>query len=473
MLVGGPVPGGEQWAVGDADRRAVEDGAEVEREPGSAGVVAAGGIHEQDVGRSGQSPDGRLQQRPLAERQQSSLVARAGGPRDDHALLADGGAGPRSVARRARPHGAALEADEACCDALRRRAPRRGIGTREPFLLGDQLLRRARPGAHSSHTGGVRLALAGDTMLGRKVAEALESTPPDSVVDPAVIEAASEADLFVLNLECCISERGERWPDPRKPFFFRAPPQATEVLALLGVDCVTLANNHALDFGRDALLDTFEHLRAAGIAWVGAGPDRAIARTPAVLAVTGFRLAVVAVTDHPADYAAGDDEPGVAYADLRAEPPRWLVDAVASMDADAVLVTPHWGPNMTTEPSAEARAAATCLLDAGATLVAGHSAHVFHGVEGRTLYDLGDFLDDYRVDPELRNDLGLLFLVTLEREGPTRLEALPLKLDFCRTRLADGEDAAWIRNRFQTACAALGTDVRWEDGRLVVSPFGG
>src|SRR5207244_9711522 len=129
--------------------------------------------------------------------------------------------------------------------------------------------------------------------------------------------AAREADLFVLNLECCISERGERWPDPRKPFFFRAPPRATATLAHLGVDCVTLANNHALDFGPQALLDTFDHLRAAGIACVGAGPDAAAARAPVVLEARGFRLAVVAASDHPAESAAAEDQPGIAFADLR------------------------------------------------------------------------------------------------------------------------------------------------------------
>ena len=92
-----------------------------------------------------------------------------------------------------------------------------------------------------------------------------------------------------------------------------------------------------------------------------------------------------------------------------------------------------------------------------------------HGVAGRVLYDLGDFLDDYRVDPRLRNDLGLLFLVTLDRRGPIRLEALPLKLEFCHTRLAAGEDAAWIRGRFRAACATLGTTVEDEAGRLTIS----
>jgi poly-gamma-glutamate capsule biosynthesis protein CapA/YwtB (metallophosphatase superfamily) len=316
----------------------------------------------------------------------------------------------------------------------------------------------------------MKLALAGDTMLGRSVAGAISELRalPD-LVSEHVIEAVREADLFLLNLECCVSERGELWPDPRKPFFFRAPPRAVELLAELGVDCVTLANNHALDYGRAALLDTFEHLERAGIAYVGAGADEVRARAPVLLEAAGFRLGVVALTDHPRDYAAGPGEAGVAYGNLGREPaPAWVRDALAAMSADAKLVTPHWGPNMTRRPVAHVRAAAAALVEAGATLVAGHSAHVFHGIAGAVLYDLGDFLDDYRVDPLLRNDLGLLWLVDLERDGPRRLEAMPLKLDYCHTRVADGDDRLWIAHRLRGACAELGTDVREEAGRLVV-----
>jgi poly-gamma-glutamate synthesis protein (capsule biosynthesis protein) len=133
-------------------------------------------------------------------------------------------------------------------------------------------------------------------------------------------------------------------------------------------------------------------------------------------------------------------------------------------EADAVLVTPHWGPNMTSEPPRYVQRAAHALLDAGATIVAGHSAHVFHGVAPRVLYDLGDFVDDYAVDRRLRNDLGLLFLVDLADD---RLEAIPLKLEFALTRLARDDDAAWIRRRFTQACAAFGTAVAEENGRLV------
>ncbi|HEX9376924.1 MAG TPA: CapA family protein [Actinomycetota bacterium] len=325
---------------------------------------------------------------------------------------------------------------------------------------------------------GVTLALAGDTMLGRGVAAALDTVRPESLVAREVVEVAREADLFVLNLECCISDRGDPWPAADKPFFFRAPPAAVGTLHHLGVSCVTLANNHALDFGEGALLDTRRHLENAGIAAIGAGMDEEAARRPTVLTANGFRLGLVGVTDHPADFAASPERPGVAYADLRTGVPEWLTDTVGGLESDAVLVTPHWGPNMARSPVAHVRRAAPVLRDAGATLIAGHSAHVFQGVETSTrddravatIFDLGDFLDDYAVDPELRNDLGLLWLVALDERGVSRIEAVPLRLEHCFTRIADADEAGWILRRFHTACGELGTETSVRRGRLLVEP---
>jgi poly-gamma-glutamate capsule biosynthesis protein CapA/YwtB (metallophosphatase superfamily) len=299
----------------------------------------------------------------------------------------------------------------------------------------------------------MRLALAGDTMLGRKVGEVLTREAPQSLVDPAIVELTRDADLFVVNLECCISERGGPMP---KTFTFRAPPAAVETLVHLGVGCVTLANNHALDYGTDALLDTFAHLSAAGIAWAGAGENVDEARAATVVG----GLPIVAFCDHERGFAAGPDRPGIAYAQ---GVPGWVRE-----QARGALVCPHWGPNMAGAPVAHVRAAARGLRDAGAALVAGTSAHVFQGVEGNVLYDLGDFLDDYAVDDVLRNDLGLLFFVELDEDGPRRIEAVPLKLDFCFTGLARDDDAAWILRRFSDACSALGTEVTDHGDRLSV-----
>lgn len=315
----------------------------------------------------------------------------------------------------------------------------------------------------------VTVGLAGDTMLGRRVASWLGVVGPHQLFSEDIRAILRSADLVVLNLECCVSRRGRPWPG--RVFHFRAPPQAAETLRWLGVHCVTLANNHALDFGAAALTDTLTHLHRMGIRTVGAGSDEAAARHPVVLAAGGSRVAVLGVTDHPAEYAATGDRAGVAYADLHHGTPDWLVTAIQRLhgEADIVVVTPHWGPNMTNAPVPHVRAAATALTEAGATLVAGHSAHVFHGVAGSVLYDLGDFIDDYAVHPWLRNNLGLLFLVTLDSHGPIRLEAVPLALETAYTRQATDEEHAWIADRFTTACAVLGTEVTQHSNRLIIT----
>jgi poly-gamma-glutamate capsule biosynthesis protein CapA/YwtB (metallophosphatase superfamily) len=312
------------------------------------------------------------------------------------------------------------------------------------------------------------VALAGDTMLGRNVAERFADRG-HGFLAAEVQEIASEAALFVANLECCISDRGERVREPGKPFFFRAPPAAAEWLAATGVSCVTLANNHVLDFGAEALMDTVEHLRAAGVATAGAGTDEAVARAPVTLEREGTRVRIVAVGDHPASYAAAPGRPGIAFADLAAAPvPSWLLEASApGEDADVTIVSAHWGPNMRADPLPYVRRAAAALEDAGATLVAGHSAHVPQGRGGRTLFDLGDFIDDYAVDPDLRNDLGLLWLVTLGADGPERVEGVPLRLEFTHTRLADADETALLHARLRDRCAAVGSTVRMDGDRFL------
>ncbi|MEU8344219.1 CapA family protein [Spirillospora sp. NPDC048832] len=315
----------------------------------------------------------------------------------------------------------------------------------------------------------ITMALAGDTMLGRGVGAQIEASGPHGLFSGGVRDAFAEADLALLNLECCVSERGRPWDAPGKPFHFRAPPAAVDALAELGVDCVTLANNHALDYGADALADTLDLLGQAGIETVGAGEDLAAARAPAVLEARGKRVAVVGVTDHPADFAAGPDRPGVAFTDLRQGIPDDLERRIRELReaGGTVFAMPHWGPNMTAEPLPYVRRAARGLVDAGASLVAGSSAHVFHGVAPPVVFDMGDFIDDYIVDPMLRNDLGLLFLVTLDEGGPSRVEAVPLRLGFARTECAEGADHAWITERFTAACRAFGTRVEVRGGRLV------
>jgi poly-gamma-glutamate capsule biosynthesis protein CapA/YwtB (metallophosphatase superfamily) len=312
------------------------------------------------------------------------------------------------------------------------------------------------------------IGLLGDVMLGRSVAAALTREEPDELWAPGLRNLLAGCDLVVCNLECCVSDRGAPTSlVSGKPFFFRAPPPAVHTLDAAGVGAVGLANNHALDFGPDALLDTLRHLDAAAIAAAGAGRDAGDACRGLVVDADGVRLGLVAVSDHPAEYAAGPSSPGIAHADLSRKLPAWLTRELAELRerADVVIAFPHWGPNMSTVPERWQRARARDMLEAGADLVAGHSAHVFHGVErrprGLVLYDLGDALDDYAVDAQLRNDLGVLAL--WNPEGAPELELVGLRLHFCRTGLAAGADADWIESRLERACSELGTGIERVD----------
>src|SRR5918996_1359314 len=121
---------------------------------------------------------------------------------------------------------------------------------------------------------------------GRTGGERLTTERAEGLWWPAVRDILGDCDAVVCNLECCISERGRRTRAIRgKPFFFRGPPAAVTSLTAIGVSVAGLANNHALDFGPEALLDTLSHLRGAGITTVGAGPDDHSARRGEVVSV--------------------------------------------------------------------------------------------------------------------------------------------------------------------------------------------
>ena len=310
------------------------------------------------------------------------------------------------------------------------------------------------------------LALAGDVMLGRLVNESLAR---GAVGRPwgDVLAHLRAADLFFVNLECALTSRTERWTDGQyKPFYFRADPAAgVAALRAAGVDFASVANNHIADFGLEGLRDTIEALDRAGIAHAGAGRDAASARAPARLTANGTRISVVAFADYPVAWRAGEASPGINYAPVSLEPEpfdnvaRQL--ALAREGADLVVCSIHWGPNMRATPTLEFRAFAHRVIDAGADIFWGHSAHVVQGIEFRRgraiLYDTGDLVDDYAVDDRLRNDLSAVFLLTVSPPAVQELEILPVRIDDLQVNLARGRDRDWFLEQFRARCAQLGT----------------
>jgi len=221
------------------------------------------------------------------------------------------------------------------------------------------------------------------------------------------------------------------------------------LLKAANVRCVSLANNHVLDYEAEGLLDTLRHLDAAGIAHTGAGRDPAEAMRPAVIDVAGLRVAIIAATDNEPAFAAAPGRPGTCYFDIgrdRDTLSRLREVAVHARQAGAglVVLSLHWGPNMVSMPPAEFQGFAREAL-AFADVIHGHSAHVFQGVEQRggkfILYDTGDFLDDYAVDKSLRNDWSLIFLCDVAPDGAIqRLRLVPVLLKYARVDLASGPE---------------------------------
>ncbi len=311
----------------------------------------------------------------------------------------------------------------------------------------------------------VTLAFVGDVMLGRAVNVKIAERPPE-VFWGDVLAILRSADAVFANLECAITEHERRWSRRRKMFHFRADPAAADVLAAANIRFVSLANNHVLDFEEQGLFDTLRRLDAAGIEHAGAGRNLDEAMRPAMINVGGFKVGVISITDNEPLFAAKPGRPGTYYTEIRADPDTLtpIAERAAQLraeGADLVVLSAHWGPNMVPEPPPRFRRFARAVLASGVDLFHGHSAHVFQGVEvrggGLILYDTGDFLDDYIVDPELRNDWSFVFLVEADSQGLRRLRMIPVKLGFARVDLAAGVESEAIIKLMQERSAGFGT----------------
>jgi poly-gamma-glutamate capsule biosynthesis protein CapA/YwtB (metallophosphatase superfamily) len=313
----------------------------------------------------------------------------------------------------------------------------------------------------------LHLLLVGDVMLGRGVNDVLlEKDAAYPWGDTRALFLG--ADWRACNLECVISDRGEPWEPDLKAFHFRSDLKNLAVLQNARIDAVTLANNHSLDFGHQALSDCVQALDVAGIRHAGAGADLAAARALAVSKVKGRTIGVLAFTDNEPDWEAKPSRAGIWYCpvDLDDERAADLLGEVgkARKAADIVVISAHWGPNWGYDPPRAHRKFAHALIDHGADVIFGHSGHVFRGVEiyrGRPiLYCAGNFIDDYAVDEVERNDESFIFVLDMD-DSMRRIRLYPTVIHDCQARIAGAARAQIIASKMQTLCGKLGTDTQW------------
>lgn len=325
----------------------------------------------------------------------------------------------------------------------------------------------------------VRIGLTGDVMLGRLVDETHKQTKKTAVWG-SLCPTLRNLDGLFINLECCLSTGGEPWQQTDRPFHFRADPSwAIPALTSIDVSACALANNHILDFGEDALRDTVNHLETNGVSYAGAGLTRNDAFEPTRVTINGTTITFVSFTDNTPEYAASQTTPGTAHIEIDRDNPdtrtavKNSLDEVKAHEPDVLITSLHWGPNMVETPLDSFQQFARWLIDQGTDIVHGHSAHIFQGIEvyqnSPILYDTGDFVDDYAVDPDLHNDRSFLFVLGFSDTGAiSTLRLIPTEIRNCVVHKASESAAEWSRERMRKLSQPFGTTFSEDDTHLLL-----
>ena len=302
----------------------------------------------------------------------------------------------------------------------------------------------------------VSIVAGGDLMADQGVASFIQTYGANAVL-AGVEPLLSHADLAFVNLESPLSDKGTRqaWKDVT----FEGDPRMAPALASAGVDVVTMANNHAMDYGASALLDTISRLKRVHVAVVGAGANATAALAPAIIERHGIKVAFLGYSDVlPAGYVAGSG-PGIAPA--RSDMTKVIDDIrAAKAKADFVVVAFHWGVEYDQTPNPDQVAEGHAAIDAGADLVMASHPHVLEGVEayhgGLIAYSLGDFVFEHS-----SRETGETVLITTD-VSKTQITAklTPVYLSSQGIpKVVKGYDAAVILKRMQDLSRQLHTTV--------------
>jgi poly-gamma-glutamate capsule biosynthesis protein CapA/YwtB (metallophosphatase superfamily) len=313
----------------------------------------------------------------------------------------------------------------------------------------------------------LNIAIVGDVMLGRGVNETLRREQPHYPWGDTLTVLRS-ADVRIANLECVISDRGEPWEG--KEFHFRCDEANVGVLSVAGIDAVSLANNHSLDFGFEALADCLRVLDSAKILHSGVGANLGVAFAPAIVSASGMTIGVISFTDNEPMWEAGPDRPGIAYVPVDFDEKERTARLFGQIErtrreVDLLIVSAHWGPNWGYEPPKRQIPFAHHMIDLGADAIFGHSGHVFRGVEiyrdRPIIYCAGDFVDDYAVDETERNDESFIFVAEYGSRRCRRLCLYPTVIEKCQARIAGPDRAEEVAYKMIRLCRKMATQAVW------------
>ncbi len=281
-----------------------------------------------------------------------------------------------------------------------------------------------------SEPGTVRLCFGGDTSIDSEFADAANKWGIDYPWKE-VTEVFSGADLAIVNLETCVSERGTS--EKRQGYGFRTPPEMLEGFVNAGIDMVNLANNHTRDFGYDALTDTFEYLSNYGIDYFGAGLNKEQAEGLTVKTVNGVKIGFAGCNYVylPDDCAAAEDHAGINMVyKMSDERTLAFLEKVKEYDTqcDVLIVFMHAGTEEVFEVNSYQKNLARALVDNGADIVVGAHPHTLQPIEfynGKPIfYSIGNLIF-WHIDDDI-DGLTCIFDITVDKNGFKSLKLHPL-----------------------------------------------
>ena len=246
-----------------------------------------------------------------------------------------------------------------------------------------------------------------------------------------------------MNLETSITDSRFEWPN--KVFHFKLDPRFSPTLLNSNVNHVSLANNHIMDFSSKGMFETMKILDSLRISHCGCGSNIKEAQRFTTFNIPNSNITIkcFSAADHETLWEASTFKEGIWIIDIDNEDYSDVLEIIRNSKKpnDLIIFSCHWGPNYSWEPSKNIQKFAHALIDAGVDIIHGHSAHHVQRIEkyqkGIIFYSLGDFLDDYAIDREYRNDLGCL--VELDYEENKNLKSMkihPTKISNLHVNLA-------------------------------------
>lgn len=281
------------------------------------------------------------------------------------------------------------------------------------------------------------MVFTGDIQMGSNITSAYDGNGLDGIISQSLLNEMRSADIAMVNEEFPFGTGGT--PAPDKQFTFKTDPSYVEIFHEMGVDIVSLANNHVLDFGQDVLSQTFDTLDQAGICYVGAGETVERASDWQTLEEGGTKVAFLSASRviPVVDWDVRNNQPGV----FTTYDPAMLVEQIekADQENDMVIVYVHWGIEKAEMPEEYQRTMARQYIDAGADLVIGSHPHVLQGVEYYkgvpVIYSLGNFMFNDTIDKTA------VLKVEADGKGGMTLQLLPAAASSSKTSGLSGDMA--------------------------------